>query len=79
MTAETVIAEIEALPAAERAKVFAHVNHALAADESWIPESFRQAIADADAGRVTDMETVLSGRPPHACWRTSRNKSMQCD
>lgn len=33
MTAETVIAEIKTLPAAERAKVFAYVNHPMASDD----------------------------------------------
>jgi len=65
MSAETVIAEIEALPVDERAKVFAYVDHALAADDSWVPESFRQGMVDAAQGRLADMETVLSGiKPP---------------
>lgn len=73
MTAETVITEIETLPASGRAKVFASGNHVIAADDSWIPGSFRQAILDADAGRLADMETVLSGRPPHTCWNERRD------
>ncbi len=64
MSAETVIAEIEALPVGERAKVFAYMDHALAADDSWVPESFRQGMADAARGRLTDLETVLSGAQP---------------
>lgn len=66
MSAETVIAEIESLPATERAKVFAYVDHALATDDSWVPESFRQGMAEAAQGRLTDMETVLSGTKPPA-------------
>lgn len=66
MSAETVIAEIESLTATERAKVFAYVDHALAADDSWVPESFRQGMADAAQGRLTDMETALSGAKPPA-------------
>ncbi len=46
MTAQTVIAEIEALPASERAKVFAFVGEAMEADDSWIPESFNEGMAD---------------------------------
>ena len=64
MSAETVIAEIESLPVGERAKVFAYVDHALATDDSWVPESFRQGMADAAQGRLMDMETVLSGAKP---------------
>ena len=65
MSAEAVIAEIESLPPTERAKVFAYVNDAMSADDSWVPESFRQGMADAAAGRLADMETVISGeRPP---------------
>lgn len=64
MSAETVIAEIESLPVTERAKVFAYVDHALAADDSWVPESFRRGMAEAAQGRLTDMETVLSGAKP---------------
>jgi len=59
MSAETVIAEIEALPVNERAKVFAYVDHALAAGDSWVPESFRQGMADAAQGRLTEIETVF--------------------
>ena len=66
MSAETVIAEIEALPVTERAKVFAYVDHALATDDSWVPESFRQGMADAAQGRLTDMESVLGGAKPPA-------------
>ena len=64
MSAEAVIAEIEALPVSERAKVFAYVDHALAGDDSWVPDSFRQGMADVANGRLTDMETVLSGAKP---------------
>ena len=65
MSAETVVAEIESLPPTERAKVSAYVNDAMTADESWIPESFRQGMAEAEAGRLASMETILSGaRPP---------------
>jgi predicted transcriptional regulator len=36
----------------------------LESNESWIPESFRRGMADAEAGRFADMETVLSDAPP---------------
>ena len=66
MTAQTVIAEIEALPASERAKVFAFVDEAMETDDSWVPESFKQAMADIEAGRLVDLETVLSDTKPPA-------------
>jgi hypothetical protein len=64
MSAETVIAEIESLPAGERAKVFAYVNHAMAADDSWVPESFKQGMADAEAGRLHEMDEIIAGATP---------------
>ncbi len=66
MTARTVIAEIEALPASERAKVFSFVGEAMETDDSWIPGSFKQAMADVEAGRLVALETVLSDTEPPA-------------
>lgn len=65
MTAQTVIAEIEALPASERAKVFAFVGKAMAADGSRIPESFERGVAGADqrrfvAGNPNELEDKLA-------------------
>ena len=64
MTAQTVIAEIEALPASERAKVFAFVGEAMESDDSWIPESFKVGMEEAAAGKLVDVDTVLSGAEP---------------
>jgi hypothetical protein len=61
MSAQEVIAEFKGLPPAERAKVAKFV---VENDDSWIPESFKQGMADAEAGRFVDMETVLSGAKP---------------
>ena len=33
-------------------------------DDSWIPESFKQGMTDAEAGRLVDLDTVLSGATP---------------
>ena len=61
MSATEVIEQFKGLPASERAQVTKYiVEH----DDSWIPESFKQGMADAGAGRFVDMETVLSGAPP---------------
>ena len=61
MSAQEVIAEFKGLPPAERAQVAKFV---VENDDSWIPKSFKQGMADAEAGRFMDMETVLSGAPP---------------
>ena len=62
MSATEIIEQFKALPAKERAQVAKFV---VENDDSWIPESFKQGMADAEAGRFVDMETVLSGaRPP---------------
>ena len=61
MSATEIIEQIKALPANERARVTKYVvEH----DDSWIPESFKKGMADAEASRFADMETVLSGAPP---------------
>jgi predicted transcriptional regulator len=61
MSATEIIEQFKALPASERAQVAKFVvEH----DDSWIPESFKQGMADAEAGRFADMETVLSGAKP---------------
>jgi hypothetical protein len=61
MSAQEVIAEFKGLPPVERAEVARFV---VENDDSWIPKSFKQGMADAEAGRFVDMETVLSGAPP---------------
>ena len=61
MSAQEVIEQIKHLPPAERAQVAKFV---VENDDSWIPESFKQGMADAEAGRFVDMETVLSGAKP---------------
>lgn len=61
MSATEIIEQFKALPANERAQVAKFVvEH----DDSWIPEGFKQGMADAEAGRFADMETVLSGAKP---------------
>jgi predicted transcriptional regulator len=61
MSAQEVIAEFKGLSPAERAQVAKFV---VENDDSWIPKSFKQGMADAEAGRFVNMETVLSGAPP---------------
>lgn len=61
MSATEIIEQIKALPPNERAQVTKYVvEH----DDSWIPKSFKKGMADAEAGRFADMETVLNDAPP---------------
>lgn len=62
MTAEAIIAEMEALPPAERSKVLAHFE--LEADDSWIPESFQRSMDEAAAGKFVDLDRVVRGDAP---------------
>ena len=61
MSVKEIIREIEALPTDQRAQVIEFV-HCL--EDGDIPESFRQGMADIEAGRVVDMETALNQPPP---------------
>ena len=63
MSAVEIIEQFKALPAIERAEVARFI---IKQDDSWIPEEFRQAMADADAGRFVEMETVLHFPAPAA-------------
>ena len=57
MSATEVIEQFRALPARERAQVAKFV---VENDDSWIPESFKQGMADAEAGRFVDLDTALN-------------------
>lgn len=61
MSAQEIIEQIRALPPAERAEVTRFV---LQEDDSWIPESFKEGMADIAAGRVVDLDTALNERYP---------------
>ena len=61
MSAQEVIAEFKVLPPAERAQVAKFV---VEYDDSWIPDEFKEAVKDAESGRLVDMETALSDIPP---------------
>lgn len=61
MSAQEVIEQFKALPPAEKAQVTKFVvEH----DDSWIPDEFKEAMKDAEAGRFVDMETALHETPP---------------
>ncbi|MDP9098473.1 MAG: hypothetical protein M3N48_05700 [Verrucomicrobiota bacterium] len=57
MRAQEITEQIKALPASERAQVAKFV---VENDDSWIPESFKEGMADAEAGRLTDLDTALN-------------------
>jgi predicted transcriptional regulator len=61
MTAQAVIDQFKALPPKQRAKVAKFI---VESDDSWIPESFKRGMADAEAGRFADMDAVLNDAPP---------------
>jgi predicted transcriptional regulator len=61
MSAAEVIEQIKGLPADERALVAKFV---VENDDSWIPDEFKEAMKDAEAGRFVDMETALHETPP---------------
>jgi predicted transcriptional regulator len=61
MTAHAVIKQFKALPPKERAAVARFV---VESDDSWIPESFKRGMADAEGGRFVDMDAVLNDAPP---------------
>jgi hypothetical protein len=62
MTAQAIIAEMEALAPAERSKVLAHFDSQ--PNDSWIPESFKRSMEEASAGKFVDMDSVLRGDAP---------------
>ncbi len=61
MTAQTVIKQFKSLPPKQRAEVAKYV---VESDDSWIPESCKRGMADAEAGRFADMDAVLNDAPP---------------
>ena len=61
MSATEVIEQFKALPSSERAQVAKFV---VENDDSWTPESFKQGMADAEAGRFVDLDTPLRERYP---------------
>jgi hypothetical protein len=57
MSATEVIEQFKALPASERAQVARFV---VENDDSWVPESFKQAMADVEVGQFVDLDTALN-------------------
>ena len=61
MTAQNVIDQFKALPPRERVEVAKFV---MESDDSWIPDSFKRGMADAQAGRFADMDVVILSKSP---------------
>lgn len=61
MSATEIIEQIKALPPDERAQVAKFV---VENDDSWIPTSFKEGMADAEAGRFAEIDDVLEGAEP---------------
>jgi hypothetical protein len=57
VSALDIIEKIKALPSDERAQVTKFV---VESDDSWIPEEFKQGMADIAASRVVDLDTALN-------------------
>ena len=58
MSAVEIIEQIKALSAAQRAVVARFIVEQ-ERDDSWVPVEFKQAMADADAGRFVEMDMIL--------------------
>lgn len=56
MSATELVQQIEALPERERAEVIERLH---ADAPKWIPESFREGMADIAAGRTVDLDEAL--------------------
>lgn len=63
MTAEQILEEIRALPAAERKRLAQGLREL---DAPEIPQDFLDALDDFEKGRFVSMETVLREEPPPA-------------
>ena len=61
MSALEIIEQIKSLPPTERAAVAKFV---VEQDDAWIPDEFKEAMKDAEAGRCVDMEKALFETPP---------------
>jgi len=61
MSALEIIEQIKSLPPMERAAVAKFV---VEQEDSWIPDEFKEAMQDAEAGRCVDMEKALFETPP---------------
>ena len=59
MSASEFIDQFKALPPSIRAQVAKFI---VENEDSWIPQSLEEGMADADAGRCVDLDTALNER-----------------
>lgn len=57
MSAQEIIEQIKELPPAERAQVTKFV---VETDDSWIPDEFKEAMQDADAGGLDKLAAMAN-------------------
>jgi predicted transcriptional regulator len=57
MNATEIIEQFKSLPTNERAQVAKFV---LEQDDSWVPDEFKEAMRDAEAGRFMDAKTAFA-------------------
>jgi predicted transcriptional regulator len=62
MSATELVQQIEALPEQQRAEVIERLHKSA---PKWVPESFREGMADIAAGRTVDLDEALSKPFPH--------------
>ena len=62
MSAQEIIEQVKALSSDERAQVTKFV---VESDDSWIPNEFKEGMADIAAGRVVDLDAALNEPYPH--------------
>ena len=75
VSAQDVIEQIKALPSDERANVTKLV---IESDDSWIPEDFKQGVADTAAGRAVELDTALDEQSPVSLLQKAAYE-VQCD
>jgi predicted transcriptional regulator len=63
MSAREIIEQIKSLPPEDRAEVTKFV---VETDDSWIPQEFKEGMADIAAGRVVDIDVAMNAPYPPA-------------
>jgi hypothetical protein len=63
VSAQEIIEQIKSLPPKDRAQVTKFV---VDTDDSWIPEEFKEGMADIAAGRVVDLDAAMKEPYPRS-------------
>jgi hypothetical protein len=72
VSAQEITEQIKALPSEERAR---ETKFVIESDDSWIPEEFKEGMADIAAGHVVDLDTALNETYP---WEGRRCQGNDC-